>query len=172
MYKNQRFVDTLSSVCTKKLIICTYGLLLSLSCSAATLTGIVTGVHDGDTMTLTSGKTVHKVRLESIDAPELKQFYGYSSRNSLSQLTLNKKVTAACPTKDMYKRDICTVFVAKVDINSLQVERGMAWAYLHYAPKGTPLKGIQDKARESKLGLWSEAEPEAPWAFRRALKEP
>ena len=171
MYKNQRFVDTLSVICTKKAIICAYGLLLSLSCTAATFHGIVTKVQDGDTLTLTSGKTIHKVRLESIDAPELKQFYGYASRNSLSQLTLNKKATTVCSTKDIYKRDVCTVFVAKVDINSLQVERGMAWAYLHYAPKGTPLKGIQDKARESKLGLWSEADPEAPWAFRRAVKE-
>ena len=34
MYKNQRFVDTLPSICTKKAIICAYGLLLSLSCTA------------------------------------------------------------------------------------------------------------------------------------------
>ena len=146
-------------------------LLVSLACSATTLHGLVTEVHDGDSLTLVRGKVTHKIRLESIDAPELKQFYGYESRNSLRLMALNKKATAVCSTKDMYERDVCTVFVDKTDINSLQVEHGMAWAYLHYAPKGTPLKDIQDQARIAKLGLWSEAEPEAPWDFRRIVKE-
>ena len=96
-----------------------YGLVLSLSCSAATLTGTVTNVHDGDTLTLTAGKTVHKIRLAAIDAPELKQFYGYSSRNSLSQLTLHRKAAADCASIDRYKRQVCTVFVDKVDVNAL-----------------------------------------------------
>jgi len=152
------------------LLSCT--VFISFQCTAASLTGTVTEVHDGDTLKLTDAKkAVHKIRLASIDAPELKQFYGYSSKNSLAQLTLNKKVSAQCTTVDMYKRQICTVFAGKVDVNSLQVKRGMAWAYLRYAPKDTPLKDIQDQARLAKLGLWSEAEPEAPWDFRRNVKD-
>jgi endonuclease YncB( thermonuclease family) len=152
------------------LVSCT--VFMSFQCAAAKITGTVTAVTDGDTLKLTDAKkVVHKIRLASIDAPEIKQFYGYSSKNSLSQLTLNKKVSAQCTTVDMYKRQICTVFAGKVDVNSLQVERGMAWAYLQYAPRGTPLKGIQDKARESQIGLWSELSPEPPWDFRRNVKD-
>ena len=45
--------------------------------------GKVVGVHDGDTITLlTAEKEQVKVRLEGIDAPELKQAFGNASKQS------------------------------------------------------------------------------------------
>ncbi len=50
-------------------------MLLALACAAnaATITGRVVGVADGDTITvLDANKVQHKIRLSGIDAPEKK----------------------------------------------------------------------------------------------------
>ena len=55
--------------------------------------GKVVGVHDGDSITvLTGDKTELKVRLEGIDAPELKQAFGNVSKQELSRLLFGKPV--------------------------------------------------------------------------------
>ncbi len=51
-------------------------MLLALACTAnaETITGLVVGVSDGDTITvLDANKVQHKIRLAGIDAPEKKQ---------------------------------------------------------------------------------------------------
>ena len=48
------------------------GLLLALPAVAAELSGIVTEVHDGDSLTLVSGQATYRIRLNDIDAPELR----------------------------------------------------------------------------------------------------
>ena len=133
--------------------------------------GFVTEVHDGDTLKFNSNKEVFKIRLAHIDAPELDQLYGYASKTSLMQLTRDKRVDATCHSKDRYGRHLCTLLVGSEDINAMQVRRGMAWAYLQYAPKGTPLKAVQAEATAGKRGLWSDPHPEAPWDYRRSRKD-
>lgn len=52
------------------------------------------GVHDGDSITvLTAGNVQLKVRLEGIDAPELKQPFSQQSKEALSGLVFGKDVT-------------------------------------------------------------------------------
>ncbi|OYW11352.1 MAG: hypothetical protein B7Z55_19425, partial [Planctomycetales bacterium 12-60-4] len=59
--------------------------LMTVFGQAQEITGKVVGVHDGDTITLlTAEKEQVKVRLEGIDAPELKQAFGNASKQSLS----------------------------------------------------------------------------------------
>jgi endonuclease YncB( thermonuclease family) len=58
---------------------------------AATLTGRVVGVHDGDTITVIDATmTQHKIRLAGIDAPELKQEFGARSKQNLSNIAFDK----------------------------------------------------------------------------------
>ena len=144
---------------------------LSVGCAAETLHGLVVDVHDGDTIRVEINKVQHRVRLVGIDAPELDQLYGYASRTSLAEMTMNKRVTAECEKKDKYTRDLCTVYVGKLNINEAQIERGMAWSYSHYLPKGTPLKTIMDKAKAAKRGLWAEPDPIAPWDYRHNTRD-
>jgi endonuclease YncB( thermonuclease family) len=47
---------------------------------------IVTNVHDGDTFTARCADGLIRVRVASIDAPELKQAYGMESRGLASRL--------------------------------------------------------------------------------------
>lgn len=60
---------------------------------AATYTGRVVGISDGDTITvLDSSNTQHKVRLAGIDAPEKGQAFGQRSKEHLSDLVFGKAV--------------------------------------------------------------------------------
>ena len=145
--------------------------LLTAQADVTQLRGVVTEVHDGDTLKLKSGKDVTKIRLAYIDAPELDQLYGYASKTSLEQLTRDKRVEATCNGKDRYGRFLCTLQVGTEDINAVQVKRGMAWEYSHYAPKGSPLKALQNEAKAGKRGLWADPNPEAPWNYRHTPKD-
>ncbi len=62
--------------------------LLTLPALAAAIeyTGKVTSVHDGDTIRILYHDGELKVRLECIDAPELRQPYGERSKQTLSNL--------------------------------------------------------------------------------------
>lgn len=135
------------------------------------LRGSVHSVYDGDTLKLKAGNDTHKVRLAYIDAPELHQMYGFQSKHSLEQLTRDKPIDATCIGKDRYGRLLCTLLVGSEDINAMQVRRGMAWAYLRYAPKGTPLKALQAEAEGGKRGLWADANAVAPWEYRHSPKD-
>ncbi len=58
---------------------------------AATITGRVVGIHDGDTITvLDADRTQHKIWLVGIDAPELGQAFGTRSKQNLSKWVYNR----------------------------------------------------------------------------------
>lgn len=53
-----------------RIIMCLACILATFQASAATLTGKVVKVADGDTITILVGKEQHRIRLQGIDAPE------------------------------------------------------------------------------------------------------
>lgn len=72
---------------------------------------------------------------------------------------------------DRYGRTLGRVFCAGVDANAEQVRRGMAWVYVKYAPKDSPLYAIQAEARVARRGLWQDARPVPPWEWRRGSQK-
>ena len=97
------------------------------------LQGVVTHVHDGDTLTLTVAGTSYKIRLDSIDAPELDQPFGSLSQASLSSAVMGKTVRVAYAKTDVYGRIVGTVFTDTCQyVNLVQVQSGMAWFYRAY----------------------------------------
>lgn len=139
----------------------------SFSASAAELSGIVTEVRDGDSLTLVNWQATYKIRLADIDAPEWKQEHGKDSRASLFHLCGLRRATVETRGQDRYGRTLATVTCAGVDANSEQVRRGWAWVYIRYAPKDSPLYGLEREARADKRGLWADDEPTPPWEWRR-----
>lgn len=141
-------------------------MLLPLLANAQTLVGTVSVVHDGDTLTVAG----QKVRLAGIDAPELKQLYGTQSRDTLARLT-GKKVTVDWHKHDKYGRLVGKVIYYGRDQNLRQVKLGSAWYYKAYGSELKPADQIlyqqaEQKARTSRVGLWANPNPEAPWDFR------
>ncbi len=142
------------------------GLLLARPVPAAELSGFVTDVQDGDSLTLVSGKATYRVRLSGIDAPELKQPRGMESRASLVALCRARPATAEMEGKDRYGRVLATLTCAGVDANAEQVRQGWAWVYTRYAPKDSPLYGFEGEARRARRGLWADADTVSPWEWR------
>ena len=131
-----------------------------------TTTGKVVGVHDGDTLTLLTGRRKSiKVRLEGIDAPEIGQAFGNNSKQSLSDMVFGQTVTVVISTTDDYGRKIANVYVGDLWVNLALVEKGMAWQYTHYS-RDPKLKQAEANARAQHIGLWQDKSPAPPWDYR------
>ena len=96
-------------------------------------------VHDGDTITVLdqNNKKFH-IRLQGIDAPELKQEFGSVSQQNLSRMVLGKQVTIIWTKVDKYRRTVGTIRLDGQDINIEQVKAGMAWHFKKYEDEQEP----------------------------------
>lgn len=134
------------------------------------ITGLVSAVHDGDTITVNG----QSIRLDSIDAPELAQAYGAQSRDHLAVLVLGQRVTITYAKTDLYGRVVGTVFKADCsNVNLNQVTTGSAWYYEAYkceidSHQRIAFAAAQASARAARQGLWG-APAEAPWIFRNGV---
>lgn len=152
-------------------------LLISLSATAATLSGKVVGVSDGDTITvLDAAKVQTKIRLAGIDAPEKSQAFGNRSKQHLSDLVYQKTVDIDWNKTDKYGRTIGKVIVAGKDANLAQIRAGLAWHYKAYEKEQSTkdrsdYAQVEGDARTRKLGLWADAKPIPPWDYRHGTGE-
>jgi endonuclease YncB( thermonuclease family) len=137
------------------------------SLARAELVGRVVSVSDGDTLTLLVDKKQVKVRLDAIDAPERGQPYGRHSQESLVELCAKRSARVVERGVDRYGRTVGVIVCDGVEANSEQVRRGMAWVFDRYAPRSSPLYGLQREAQATRRGLWTDPQPIAPWAWRR-----
>ena len=140
-------------------------------CSVAfadVITGKVVGVADGDTVTvLTPAKKQVKVRLDGVDAPEKAQAFGDKSKQFTSQMVFGKQVSVDVKETDRYGRSVGVVSVDGKNLNVALVSNGFAWWYREYAKDNEVLMNAESRARRERVGLWADANPVAPWDFRR-----
>lgn len=131
-------------------------------------TGKVVGIHDGDTISVMRKGQAARVRLDGIDCPELGQAYGRRARERVSELTFGRTVTVRTPGVDRFGRVLGQVILpGGRNLNRELVKEGLAWWYRRYAPRSAALAVLEEQARERRLGLWAEKEPEPPWLFRK-----
>lgn len=134
------------------------------------ITARIVGVHDGDSITaLAAGNQQIKVRLDGIDAPELKQPFSQQSKAALSALVFGKVVSLHITGRDRYKRTLAVVMAGGVNVNRELVRLGLAWRYEAYS-KDPALLAAQNSAKAAKRGLWADGEPLAPWEWRKRKK--
>jgi len=138
---------------------------------ASWIKGTVIGVSDGDTITvLDTKKNNYKIRLDQIDAPELRMPYGFASKKTLSDLIYKKEVSVELHNKDAYNRHVGTVYLGDANINLFMVRSGYAWAYNKYVRELLYLEA-EKAARLEKRGLWEDSkEPVPPWEWRSQRK--
>ena len=143
-------------------------LLVLLSNSIAEEISGIPKVVDGDTVHIDN----YKLRLEGIDAPEMRQqckkesfkisffigltFYkdyscGRVSKEKLITKIDTTEIKCISSSKDRYKRYIATCYKGKTNLNQWMVRNGYAIAYRRYSKKYIP---DEDFAKENKLGLW------------------
>jgi endonuclease YncB( thermonuclease family) len=148
------------------------GTLCGVDVGTKLLEGLVTNVHDGDTITLSGVGTTYKIRLDSIDAPELAQPFGSFSQSTLANAVLGKSVKVAYTKTDQYDRIVGAVFTDSCQyVNLDQVSTGSAWFYKAYqceisAAVRNQFIQAQDNAVNAKAGLWAQSDPQAPWFYR------
>ena len=125
-------------------------------------------IVDGDTVHINS----YKIRLEGIDAPEMRQkcqkesikisaiigftFYkdyncGALSKEKLTEKINKSKIKCIYSSKDRYKRYISTCFKNRTNLNKWMVRNGYAIAYRKYSKKYIIDENF---AKENKLVLW------------------
>ena len=137
---------------------------------AALLLCTVVGVSDGDTLTARCNAQTITVRLAEVDAPEKAQPFGNRSRQHLAALCFQQRAEvrpiAANGGVDRYGRTVAHVACNGKDANTAQVQAGLAWVFDRYVSDGW-LYWAQEDARAARRGLWSDAQPVAPWEWRR-----
>lgn len=143
---------------------------------AQTLTGRVVRIADGDTVTVLDAENAqHRIRLQGIDAPESRQAFGTQSKKNLSTLIFDREVTVEFDKTDQYGRIVGRILLDGKDINLEQVKAGMAWHYKEYQREQSPedrelYARAEDEARGARRGLWADADPIEPSAFRKEQK--
>ncbi|QIL69410.1 hypothetical protein G7048_02850 [Diaphorobacter sp. HDW4B] len=144
-----------------------------MSFTAAVLMCLVVHVSDGDSLFARcheSDSTASwpvKIRIAEIDAPELKQNFGREAKSHLETLCLRQTAEITPVTRDQYERLVAHVRCSGTNVAQDQLSHGYAWVYTWRSRKNAALQAMQTRAQEQRVGLWSEARPQAPWNYRK-----
>ena len=135
-----------------------------------TVSGTVVSVHDGDTVRIRlDGMTsTIRVRLEGIDAPELREPFSNQSRNATRMLMFNKKVQLKALDVDNYDRLVARVIVDGKDASMELLQAGLACHFTRFENDAVLAKAQLD-ARKAGKGFWA-AEAEKPRCVKFAAK--
>lgn len=150
---------------------CLFGVLLLVGLSVQgeeVFTAQVTRVSDGDTLWVqpTSGGERLKLRLEGIDAPEICQEGGGTSRDALHALTLHRTLEVQIRAQDDYGRGLARLTFRGRDIGAEMVSAGQAWSYRWRNSMG-PYIEEERSARLGRRGLFSQGGAQLPREFRQ-----
>ncbi len=163
----------------KKLFLTAIILTVCNIATAQNITGTVTRVSDGDTLTVrTADKKTITIRLARIDAPEISHWgnpaqpFGKEAGDWLREVARGEPVTVQIDTVDKYGRSVGTVFMGNENLNAMMVEDGYAWVFDYFAQdeQGDELRKLETVARENHKGLWIDANPINPADFRKSQK--
>ncbi len=132
-----------------------------------TFTARVTEVTDGDTYDVrrSAGGEV-TIRLHGVDAPESAQPYGTAATGAARRYVGGKNVRVSVEEIGRYGRAVASIEVQGGDLGAMLIGDGLAWWYREYAPNETEYARLQKQARNANRGLWAQANPTPPWAWR------
>ncbi|MGC8964489.1 MAG: thermonuclease family protein [Brevinematia bacterium] len=158
--------------------------LLAFNSYSSVIIGKVVDVHDGDTITVSDGKYIYKVRLLGIDSPEtsrnakfkkdISKAYenkqvnifryippstlielGQEAKRALRNIILGKTVKVEITRTDRYNRNLGWVYLDGMLVNAYMVEKGLARPYM-IGLGGNYILILQAerKAKQNKVGIY------------------
>ena len=105
--------------------------------------------------------------MAAIDAPEKRQPFGNRARQALSELCFQTQAEIRSTATDRYRRTVAEVKCRGQDVAEHMVAGGWAWYYVSYGKGYEHLAQAEASARSNRRGLWADAQPMAPWEWRR-----
>ncbi len=158
--------------------------LLSSQAFALTKSGVVTHIHDGDTLTISFGEGIKPkpVRFIGVDTPEV-DFNGHSQGEiafvardylrSIIPIGAEIEIDVAGEWMLERRRIVATVFYQGENINLKMVESGYAAPYLIAPMSSEEIRDFSEAGRiayESKRGIYAESEI-MPYEFRMIVQQ-
>ena len=136
----------------------------------------VKAISDGDTLTcyrFNVRRSETKLRFAYIDAPESSQAYGKEALGIVKKMIGGKLIRVQITDVDRYGRCVGVIYRYRKNVNEELVRRGAAWVYEDYIKDVKRLKymkGLEDKAKAQKKGLWHAKNPVRPSSYRKQVK--
>ena len=114
--------------------------------------------------------TVYTISLLGADAPDEKQDFHKKAKKRLAELIEGRDVKAVV-RKDEAGRYIANVYFEGQDIGLRLIQEGLAWHFTKHSGAQTVIErekysDAEAAARYSRVGLWEDKNPMAPWVFR------
>ena len=127
-----------------------------------------TSIPDGDTLWVQpdAGGAPQKLRLQGVDAPEICQRGGVAARDALRALVAQRLLRVQVKYMDDYGRGLARIEVDGQDVAAAMVLRGQAWSSRWRRSLG-PYAVEEAVARQARMGLFAEPDPELPRDFRQ-----
>ena len=136
----------------------------------AAFEGKVVGIVDADTLdVLDEAKTVRRIRIHGVDAPERGQPFSDLARQALSNLVATRQVTVDPVDEDRYQRTVARVRVDGKDVGKTMIGDGWAWHYVKY-DRSPDYAAAEKAARQAGNGLWRDTHAIPPWEWRKMPK--
>lgn len=126
-------------------------------------------VHEGDRLTIYHQGRHETVSLKDIDCPELKQPYGKHAKHATAAYIGGREIIVRALTKDRQGRTTAEIFLPDGrNVARELVKEGLAWS--RQTGSDRSLSELEELARASGKGLWSEPHPVPPWKWKAAKK--
>ena len=123
-------------------------------------------VHEGDRLTVHHEGRKDMIYLRGVDCPELKQPYGEQAKHATAAYIANREVVVRDLKRDRQGRMTADILLPDGrQIAHELIKEGLAWVQ----PGGAgdqDLKDMEELAKASKNGLWSEPNPVPPWKWK------
>jgi micrococcal nuclease len=103
--------------------------------------------------------------LAQVGAPARGQNYSKEARSALKEMVYGQKIKVVVDREDRLGRLIAQVNVGATNVNTEMVKKGWAWVYRKFT-EDPKMIAQEETARKSKIGLWQDENPVAPWEYR------
>lgn len=127
-------------------------------------------VHEGDRVTIYHNGKNEIVFLQDVDCPALKQPYGKQAKRATGAYIGGREVIVRGLKRDAHGRIMAEVLLPDGrNVGHELLKEGLAW-WTRAKSSDPSLENMEELARASAKGLWSEPNPVPPWKWKTAKK--